>query len=125
MKIDVIETIYGDFIIEYSKFSRGFFISSYPEIFKEKPSIDIKTGRGNHYKNIDDLLKVIDESVKSFKSDYKFKRKVICYRMVTDSYLNFEYMVCNESELMYLHQGEKLAEYYVEETNMPKKLHES
>ena len=45
--------------------------------------------------------------------------------MVTDSYLNFEYMVCNESELMYLHQGEKLAEYYVEETNMPKKLHES
>lgn len=126
MKVDTIETKFGNIDIEYSVFTKGFFIKTLPVKFKEIAGLKILTSRDNSFGLYSELEKYVKDLVKDACIDFQFNRKVICYLIRESSdythSLTFEYMICNESikNQSYMGKENGLCEYYVLESNIPK-----
>lgn len=129
MKVDVITTQFGDVEVEYSTFTKGFFIKQFPEKLKNINGLKLLTSRDNSFEDYKKLDSYVRELVQNACVDFEFKRKVIFYKITshtdvhTDS-LSFEYLVCNESvkNQNYLGKSNALSEYVVLDSNLTKYL---
>lgn len=126
MKVDKIETRFGIIDIEYSTFTKGFFIKELPEKFKEINGLKALTSRDNSFKEYSALESHVRELVHNASIDFEFSRKVIIYKIRSengyDNSLSFKYLVCNESakNQKYLGKENQLCEYFVIESNIEK-----
>ena len=124
MKVDKIETRFGVIDIEYSTFTKGFYIKELPEKFKEINGLKALTSRDNSFKEYSALEAHILELVHNASIDFEFNKKVIIYKIHSDNEyshsLSFEYLVCNESVKNQTIHGKsnQLCEYFVLETNL-------
>lgn len=127
MKVDVINTKFGDIEVEYSSFTKGFFIKKMPERLTEIHGLKLLTTRDNSFKEFSKLENYIDELVRDACIDFVFKRRVIVYQIKTynDYSMNalyFEYFVADESEKTqeYLGKVNALNEYIIIDSNLGK-----
>ncbi len=126
MKVDVISTRLGDFIIEYSTFTKKLFISKYPDELDNKSGIHVKKGRDEGFNSFDEVKQYVSDVIENYFIKFNFKRKVIFYKISTyqtksdGEFLSFKYMICNESDATYSYAGGKkfLNEYSILENNM-------
>lgn len=127
MKVDVINTKFGDIEVEYSSFTKGFFIKKIPEKLAEIQGLKIYTTRDNSFKEFSKLEDYVKELVRDALIDFVFKRRVIVYQIKTyNDYsmnsLHFEYFVADESEKTQNYQGKEneLNEYFIIDGNLEK-----
>lgn len=125
MKVDTIQTKFGDIEVEYSSFTKGFFIKKMPEKFTKIQGLKLLTSRDNSFLEFSKLETYVRELVHNARFDFEFKRKVIIYRMGVDesnysNSLSFEYIIADESEKTQKDQGKEnqLSEYVVIESNI-------
>lgn len=126
-KIDTINTKFGEVQVNYSSFTKNFFVEKYPEKLAGILGLKLKTTRDNGFKSFKELEDYVKEVVKNAMIDFAFKRKIIIYKLLTEqSYggdrLEFTYMVANESEKVLTHNNVpcNTAEYYIFESNNPR-----
>lgn len=128
MKVDTISTKFGDVEVEYSTFTKGFFVKKFPEKLEEIKGLKILRSRDNSFKEFSKLEGYVKDLVNDSCVDFEFSRKVIIYKIVENSSYNhslsFEYMVCNESvkNQKYCGKENELSEYFVLDSNLEKHL---
>lgn len=126
MKVDVITTKFGDIEIEYSSFTKGFFIKKFPEKLEQINGLKILKNRENSFNEYKKLENYVKDLIRNAMIDFKFERKVICYKIKIDnSYsdgLSFEWIVCDESVKNQEYCGieNQLREYFVHDSNLEK-----
>ncbi len=121
MKVDVINTMFGDIEVEYSTFKKGFFLKNLPPKLREINGLKIYLSRDNSFDKFSELESYVKDLIKDSCVDFQFKRKVIIYKIRQDeNYFSFKYMLCDESEKTQRYQGRdnELCEYIVLESNM-------
>lgn len=126
MRVDTINTRFGDIEVEYSTFTKGFFIKKYPERMEQISGLSLLKSRDNSFKEFSKLEEHVKELVHNALIDFEFNRKVIIYKITascenssSDS-LYFEYLVCNESTktIRFAGKDRALNEYYVVDSNV-------
>lgn len=127
MKVDTIVTKFGDIEVEYSTFTKGFFIKKYPEKLEQVNGLKLFTSRDNSFKEFEKLQSYVKELVHNAMIDFQFERKVIIYKIDIDKYrdgLSFEYLVCDESvkSQKYFGKENELREYFVHDSNLEKHI---
>jgi hypothetical protein len=125
MKVDVIGTRFGDIEVEYSTFTKGFFIKKFPEKLEKIAGLKLLTSRDNSYKEFEKLQSHVKDLVHNAMIDFEFEKKVILYRIHIDSFddrLSFHYLVCDVSVKSQTYQGvpNNLREYFVLDSNIEK-----
>ena len=55
MKVDIIDTGYGEVIVEYSTFTKGFFVKDYPEKLKQINGLKLLVGRENSERDLNEF----------------------------------------------------------------------
>lgn len=125
MKVDTITTRFGDIDVEYSSFTKGFFIKKFPEKLEQIPGLKLLRSRENSFKEFNKLEEYVKDLVHNAMIDFQFERKVIIYKIKIDSFddgLTFEYMVCDESKKTQRYNGRdnELREYFVHDSNLEK-----
>lgn len=120
MKVDIIDTSYGEVIVEYSTFTKGFFVKDYPEKLKQISGLKFLTGRDNSVKTYQELKDRVMELVDKASIDFVFNRKVIIYEITKSSeedyspfsdggspYIKVFYMVANEGKRVFKNRAGK------------------
>lgn len=126
MKVDVVNTKFGDIEVEYSSFTKGFFVKKYPEKMEQIQGLKLLKSRDNSFKEFNKLEEYVKDLVNNAMIDFKFERKVIIYKINVDSQyrdeLSFEWMVCDESvkSQTYMGKENQLREYFVHDSNLEK-----
>lgn len=126
MKVDKINTKFGDIPVEYSSFKKGFFISSLPEKLHQVNGLEILIGRDHSFDKFSELNSYINDLIHDANIDFEFEKKVIIYKITEDSKhydsLSFVYMICDVSSKnqKYLGKENQLKEYKVLESNLIK-----
>lgn len=125
MKVDTIQTQFGNIEVEYSTFTKGFFIKKFPENLKDINGLKIFESRENTFKEFAQLEKYVKDVVKDALVAFDFERKIILYKIDNMSSphsdgLYFSYLVCDESKKTqkYLGKENELREYYVHDSNL-------
>lgn len=124
MKVDKINTKYGDIPVEYSSFKKGFFISSLPEKLHQVNGLEILCGRDHSFNTFSALESYIKDLINDANIDFEFEKKMIIYRITEESKhndsLSFVYMICDVSTKNQKHLGKEkqLREYKVLESNL-------
>lgn len=125
MKVDTISTRFGDIDVEFSTFTKGFFIKKYPEKLECIKGLMLLKNRENSFKEYTKLEEYVRELVHNALIDFEFQRRVIIYQIRTSEYddsLEFLYLVCDESVKNQSAYGKQnvLSEYHVIDSNMEK-----
>lgn len=124
MKVDKINTMYGDIPVEYSSLKKGFFISSLPEKLREVNGLEILCGRDHSFDKFSGLESYIKELINDANIDFEFEKKMIIYKITSETKfsdsLSFVYMICDVSAKNQKHLGKEkqLREYKVLESNL-------
>jgi hypothetical protein len=123
MKVDVINTKFGDIEVEYSSMTKGFFIKKYPQKLEQIAGLELLKSRDNSFKEFEKLELYVRELVKNALVDFEFERRVIIYRINTGSDfhdgLSFSYLVCDESKKNQTLYGKpnQIREYLIIDSN--------
>ncbi len=126
MKVDVITTRFGDIEVEYSSFTKGFFIKKFPEKLEQINGLKLLKSRDNSFNEYKKLEDYVKDLIHNAMIDFEFERKVIVYKIKIDnSYsdgLSFEWIVCDESikNQNYCGKENELREYFVHDSNLEK-----
>ncbi len=125
MKVDTITTQFGDIEVDYSSFTKGFFIKKFPEKLEAINGLKLLKSRDNSFKEFSKLESYVKDLVHNAMIDFQFERKVIAYQIKINSYsdgLSFEWMLCDESakNQKYCGKENQLREYFVHDSNIEK-----
>jgi hypothetical protein len=123
MKVDKIETRFGDIEVEYSSFTKGFFIKKFPEKLEQINGLKLLRSRDNSFREYKKLEDYVKDLLHNAMIDFEFERKVIAYNIRIDKYtdgISFEWMICDESVKNQKYQGKEnqLKEYFVHDSNI-------